>query len=240
MSAAPGLFATTHWSVILAARGGDTPASAEALERLCRTYWRPIYAYLRRSGQNADQAADLTQEFFSTLLRRDFLRGVEHGKGRFRGFLLVCLRHFLADRRDREHAHKRGGGHPVVSLDQAEAERRYALEPVDDLTPEAVYEQHWVATLFEAAHGRLEAEYAASGRRELFGRLRQFPAFAQADIHFREAAAQFDMSEGALKSAVHRMRERYRELLAEEVAHTVADPAELKPEIRHLLDLLGR
>lgn len=237
-SASP--FATTHWSVVLAAREGDSPRALTALETLCRTYWYPLYAYLRRAGHSPDVAADLTQDFFAHLLRRDFLRNVAPEKGKFRSFLLVCLRHFLCDQRDRDRALARRGAQQTITLDKAEAEERYAQAMGDPATPETLYERHWAMTLLEGARDRLLAEYRATGKAELFDRLKPFPLGEAAEVPYRAAALELGMSEGAVKSAVHRMRRRYGELLREEVAQTVLDAAEVEAEIRHLIAVIGR
>ena len=233
-------FATTHWSVVLAARLTDPPQqAAEALEQLCRTYWYPLYAYVRRQGHCPEDAQDLTQAFFAHLLRRDFLSGVGREKGRFRSFLLACLNHFLSDERDRGRAAKRGRGQPPFPLDADLAERRYREEPTDGLTPEIAYERRWAATLLGRAQTRLAGEYAARGKTDLLQRLQEFPLGERGDSSFQDCALRLGQSESALKSAVHRMRLRYRELVREEVAHTVNAPAEVEAEIRHLIAVVS-
>jgi RNA polymerase sigma-70 factor (ECF subfamily) len=235
----PGVFATTHWSVVLAAKRGDSTAASAALESLCGTYWFPLYAHVRRVGHDPESARDLTQTFFADLLGRDFLRNVAPEKGRFRSFLLACLNHFLADERDRAQTAKRGGGQSPISLDVDLAERRYRDEPVDELTPQIAYERRWATTLLARAQTRLAAEYATAGKTDLLQRLEEFPLGERGESSFRDSAVRLGMSEGALKSAVHRMRRRYRELVREEVAHTVNDPAEIEAEIRHLIAVVS-
>lgn len=234
----PGLFATTHWSVVLAAKQGDAPDARTALEKLCCTYWYPLYAYVRREGYSAPDAQDLTQEFFARLLEKDYLAQVERQKGKFRSFLLAALRHFLSDQRDRARAAKRGGGAEVLSLDAQEAEERYRLEPVDRLDAEKIFERRWAMTLLEQALTRLQDESVVAGKAELFERLRDFVA-GESDVSCREAAVQLGQTESAVKSAVHRLRQRYRELVREEIAHTVADPAEIDAEIRYLIAVIS-
>jgi RNA polymerase sigma-70 factor (ECF subfamily) len=232
------LFATTHWSVVLAAAENNAPQSATALERLCRTYWYPLYAYVRREGYSPADAQDLTQEFFARLLARHSLAQVAPEKGRFRSFLLAAMRHFLSDQRDRASAVKRGGGAEVLSLDAQEAEERYRLEPVDHLDAEKIYERRWAMTLVEKALERLRDESVAAGKGGLFERLRRFVA-GESEATWGEAAAELALSEGAMKAAVHRLRERYRVLLRDEIAHTVADPAEIEEEVRYLIRVIS-
>lgn len=243
-AAAPGavgqpLFATTHWSVVLAAAQSTDAQASEALEKLCRTYWYPLYAYVRREGSSAADAQDLTQEFFAHLLARNSLAQVGSQKGKFRSFLLAALRHFLADQRDRARAVKRGGGADCLSLDTQTAEARYRLEPVDRMDAEKIYERRWAMTLLEQALTRLHDEAVAAGKTELFERLRDFVA-GESDVCCGEAATQLGLTESAVKSALHRLRQRYRELVREEIAHTVADPAEIDTEIRYLITVMSQ
>ena len=231
-------FVTTHWSVVLSAQGKDSAQSKAALETLCRTYWYPLYAYVRREGHTQADAEDLTQEFFARLLARNSLAQVEPQKGKFRSFLLAALRHFLSDQRDRDRAVKRGGGAEVLSLDAQEAEERYRLEPVQRLDAEKIYERRWAMTLLEQALMRLRDESAAAGKTELFERLRSFVA-GDNEVTCAEAATELGLSESAVKSAVHRLRERYRELVREEIAQTVADPGEIDDEIRYLITVMS-
>jgi len=232
------LFATTHWSVVLAAANEAAPAAAMALENLCRTYWYPLYAYVRREGYGPVDAQDLTQEFFARLLARRSLSQVAPEKGRFRSFLLAVMRHFLADQWDRDHAKKRWGGVEDLSLDAHEAEERYQLEPVEHLDAESIYERRWAMTLLEQALGRLRAESGAAGKLVLFDKLRDLVA-GDSEVSCAEVATELGLSESAVKSAVHRLRQRYRELVREEIARTVADPGEIEAEIRHLIAVVS-
>ena len=231
------LFATTHWSVVLAAANQETPEAAAALERLCCSYWYPLYAYVRREGYAAADAQDLTQGFFAQLLARNSLERVAPEKGRFRSFLLAAMRHFLSDQRDRARTLKRGGGAEILSLDAQEAEERYRLEPVDRLDAEKIYERRWAMTLVEQALAQLREESAAAGKAKLFEHLRQFVA-GESEATWGDAAAELGLSEGAMKAAVHRLRQRYRILLRDEIAHTVSDPAEIEEEVRYLIRVI--
>jgi RNA polymerase sigma-70 factor (ECF subfamily) len=237
--AGQALFTTTHWSVILAAANQETPEAAAALESLCRAYWYPLYAYVRREGHNPADAQDLTQGFFAGLLARNSLLRVAPEKGKFRSFLLASMRHFLSDQRDRARTAKRGGGQEVLSLDAQEAEERYHLEPVDRLDAERIYERRWAMTLLEQALSRLREETIAAGKADAFAALRDFVA-GENDISCAEAAAQLGLTEGAVKSAVHRLRQRYRELVREEIARTVTDPEEIDEEIRYLITVMSQ
>jgi RNA polymerase sigma-70 factor (ECF subfamily) len=233
-------FATTHWSAVLAAGHDSSPSAREALETLCRTYWYPLCAYARRCGQNTEDAKDLVQGFFAYLLSRNALRLADPAKGRFRSYLLSSLKHFWTALNERARAQKRGGGKPVVSLDETVAEGRYRLEPRDDWTPDRLYEREWALTLLDQARSRLQTEYAVSGRADLYECLRQFPFGERGECSFAAASREAGMTEAALKSAVHRMRQCYQELVREVVAQTVADPAEFEDEVRHLLEVVSR
>jgi RNA polymerase sigma factor (sigma-70 family) len=242
--AAPGavgqpLFTTTHWSVVLAATKEETPEAAVALERLCLTYWYPLYAYVRREGHSPPDAQDLTQEFFARLLARNSLARVAPEKGKFRSFLLAAMRHFLSDQRDRDRALKRGGGAEVISLDAQDAEERYRLEPVDRLDAEKIYERRWAMTLLKQALDRLRAESEAAGKVEWFDRLRSFVA-GESEATCAKAAAELGLTEIAFRGALHRLRQRYRALVREEIAHTVSDPREIEEEIRYLIEVIRR
>lgn len=232
-------FVTTHWSVVLSARDKTSPQSEAALEELCRTYWCPLYAYVRRQGRGSHDAQDLTQEFFTRLLQKDYLRSVAREKGRFRTFLLVALKRFLADAQDRARAQKRGGGVPCLSLDAETAERRYWAEPVDALTPDRLYERHWALTLLDLTMTRLRQEFVAAGKGDEFDRLKGFLTAETGGTSHAEIAPKLGLTEGALRVAVHRLRRRYRDLFREEIAHTVAGPEEIEDEVRHLLSILS-
>jgi RNA polymerase sigma factor (sigma-70 family) len=233
------LFATTHWSVVLAAANEETPEAAAALERLCRTYWYPLYAYVRREAYSPADAQDLTQGFFAQLLARNSLAQVGPEKGKFRSFLLASMRHFLSDQRERARTVKRGGRVQILSLDAQEAEDRYRLEPVERLDAEKIYERRWAMTLLEQALARLREESAAAGKAELFERLRRFVA-GDSEATWGEAAVELGLTEGAMKAAVHRLRARYRTLLRDEIAQTVADPAEIEEEVRYLIRVVSQ
>jgi RNA polymerase sigma factor (sigma-70 family) len=229
-------FAATRWSVVLAAaRGGDSPPAADALAELCRTYWYPLYAYIRRRGYETHEAEDLTQDFFTRLLAKDYLAGVAREKGKFRSFLLVALKHFLANEWDRAQAQKRGGGKAIIALDALTAENRYRLEPADTLTPERLFEQQWALTVLEQTLDRLQAEFVANGKRELFETLKRFLTGDGQPSSYAEVGAELGMSAGAVKVAVHRLRRRYRQLLRDQIAQTVASPDEIDEEIHYLL-----
>ena len=234
----PSQFATTHWSLVLAARDRAEPGADEALAGLCSLYWYPLYAYVRRRGHGADEAHDLTQEFFARLLGKDFLAGVDRGKGKFRAFLLAACSHFLANERDRVRAKKRGGGRAILSLSAADAEGRYSAEPADALTPEKLFERRWALALLQQVMTRLRDEFEAKGKGRLFDRLRGF-LVGEKGAGYRQAANELRLSEGAVKVAVHRLRQRYRELLHEEIARTVGAAEEVEEEIRALFAALG-
>ncbi|MBI2949361.1 MAG: sigma-70 family RNA polymerase sigma factor [Verrucomicrobia bacterium] len=241
-SAAPephtGLFATTHWSVVLAAGHGSSSRAAEALERLCSTYWYPLYAHVRRRGCNEHDSRDLTQAFFAHLFQNDALHRVSREKGKFRSFLLASLNYFLADARDRELAQKRGGGREVVSFDEAEAEERYRHEPVDRLSPDRIFERRWALTMLDQVLKRLELEFIAAGKARLFHRLRVFLVEGAATDTYANAAGDLGLSEEAIKKAVQRLRRRYYELFRAEVANTVAAATEVDEELRYLCALM--
>jgi DNA-directed RNA polymerase specialized sigma24 family protein len=231
-------FATTHWSLILAARDRAEPGSADALASLCALYWYPLYAYVRRRGNSAEYALDLTQGFFARLLEKDFLAAVDQGKGKFRSYLLAACNHFLANEYDRAVAVKRGGGKPVLSLDAAAAEGRYLAEAADELTPERLFERRWALALLQHVMTRLRADFEAKHKGRLFERLRGF-LVGEKGAGYRQAAAEVGMSEAAIKVHVHRLRARYRELLREEIGRTVGTPEEIDDEIRSLFAALA-
>ncbi|MBX3747114.1 MAG: sigma-70 family RNA polymerase sigma factor [Verrucomicrobiae bacterium] len=234
-------FATTHWSVVLAARElGDAEQAHTALCRLCEDYWYPLYAYVRRRGHAHEDAADLTQAFFARFLDHGFIHDVTPGVGRFRSFLLSAIKHFLANEWDRARALKRGGGETPVSLDDEEARRRYALEPADPVTPETLYERRWALAVLEQVLARLRAEFDAREKGGLFDRLKVFLTADQPEGAYAATATAAGLSEGAVKVAVHRLRRRYGELLRAQIAGTVADPADVGAEVRHFIAMLGR
>jgi RNA polymerase sigma-70 factor (ECF subfamily) len=225
--------------VVLSAQDKASPGSCEALENLCRAYWYPLYAYARRSGRNPPDAEDLTQGFFARLLEKDYLKSAASDKGRFRTFLLMALKRFLANEWDREHALKRGGFAPVVSIDQEAAESRFAVEPSHNIQPDVLFDRQWAVTLLERAMAQLHGEYVASGRAKLFEYLQSCLAREEAALPYAAIAARLKLTEPAVKMAVHRLRARYRETLRAEIAHTVSAPQEIEEEIRHLFSAFG-
>jgi RNA polymerase sigma factor (sigma-70 family) len=233
-------FATTRWSVVLAA--GDQAGShcAEALQTLCQTYWYPLYAYARQHGHQAQDAEDLTQAFLVKLIERNLAQVADRARGRFRSFLLTSFKHFISDQRDRARTRKRGGQARVFSLDFAAAETRYQREPGHDTTADAIFERRWALTALDTVFTRLRERYVADGKSELFDQLKPCLTQAGSAIPYAEMAEQLCQSEGALRVAVHRLRQRYRDLLRAEIAHTVADPSHIEDEIRHLFQVLAR
>jgi RNA polymerase sigma factor (sigma-70 family) len=231
-------FAATRWTVVLAAaKGRDSPAAASAMAQLCRDYWYPLYAFIRRRGYESHQAEDLTQEFFARLLDKHVLAGVDREKGKFRAFLLAAVKHFLANERDRAQAQKRGGGRAVIAWESLGAEARYRLEPADALTPEKLFERRWALALLDQVLARLQGEFDQGGKAQQFDALKG-TLTGGLETAYAAIAERLGMSQVAVKVAVHRLRRRYRELLREQIAHTVADPSEIDEEIRHLLNCL--
>jgi RNA polymerase sigma factor (sigma-70 family) len=233
------VFVTTHWSVVLSARRKDSPQSAAALEALCRTYWYPLYAYVRRQGHSPPDAQDLTQEFFARLLQKDYLKAAAREKGRFRTFLIVALKRFLANEWDRLRAQKRGGGQPLLSLDTELAEQRYRVEPAEGASADRIYERRWALTLLDRTMTRLREEFAAASRAGEFDRLKACLTADRGEISYAEIAAALGMSDGAARVAVHRLRKRFREVFREEIAHTVSTPEEIEEEVRYLIGVLA-
>jgi len=229
-------FRTTHWSVVLRAGQGNSPQSAEALEKLCRAYWPPLYAYVRRQGHAPAEAQDLTQEFFSRLLQGNSLATADPGRGRFRSYLLTMLKRMLVTEWRREHRQKRGGDAVVFSLDEQQAEDGYRFEPTDDLTPEKVFERRWAETVLNRVLARLENEYRSHALG--FANLQPYLVEDKGAAPFAEAAARLGVTESALKAVVYRLRCRYGELFRDEIAQTVEKPEEVEEEIRHLLAVL--
>ncbi len=232
------VFATTHWSVVLAAGGCDTTDARQALARLCQTYWYPLYAYVRRRDFSQPDAEDLTQEFFARFLEHGWVANADRGKGRFRTFLLSAMNHFLANEWDKARALKRGGGAEVLPLEFSQAETLYRREPPDNATPEQHYERRWAMAMLEAVLERLRREYNQEGKGDLFVALH--PCLVEGNSRpYAELAKELNLSEGAVKSAVHRLRQRYRQLLRQEVAQTVAGRGEVEAELRHLVSALA-
>ncbi|MBI2929519.1 MAG: RNA polymerase sigma factor [Verrucomicrobia bacterium] len=233
------VFATTHWSVVLAAGDADSPQAHEALAQLCRTYWYPLYAFVRRQGHSPEDAQDLTQAFFARLLEKNYVAQADRARGRFRSFLLAALTHFLADEWDKAQRLKRGGGREIISFDAVSAEERFRLEPIDQLDAAKLYERRWVTTLFDQVLARLEEEFRDSGKGELFDGLRSSLLAEPDGPTYAELGARLGLKEDAVKQAVHRMRRRYRELFREEIAQTVAGPGEVEDELKHLFAVLS-
>lgn len=232
-------FATTRWSIILAAGSPESSRYNESLDVLCQTYWYPLYAYLRRRGHDLHQAEDYTQGFFAQLLEKQYLRKVKPAPGRFRSFLLIALKRFIADQHDRTQTLKRGGNRKLLSLDVDAAENRYRLEPVSELSPDKIFEKSWALTVLEQAMVRMEVEFTHSDKQGLFGRLSVYLAGKTNAIAYREVAAELDMTEEAVKSAVYRMRKQYREILRDEIAQTVSRSDQIDEEIRDLFSALA-
>src|SRR5207302_9841013 len=230
-------FVTTQWSVVLTAQG-QSPAADEALEKLCRTYWWPLYGFVRRNGYNPEEAQDLTQGFFALLLERRDLDVVRKEKGRLRSYLLVSLKNFVAKAKRREMAVKRGEGRALVPLDELLARERADLEPADTLTPDRIYERRWALTLLEQVLTRLESEYQSSDNAKLFEHLKELLSDEPGRRSQAQIATELGMTENAVKQAFHRLRRRYRELLRDEIAQTVAVPGDVEDELRHFISVL--
>lgn len=233
-------FPPTLWSVVLAAGNGSSPRSQEALETLCQIYWYPIYAFLRRQGKSPHDAEDLTQGFFARLCQKDRLGTVGREKGKFRSFLLVSLKNFLADEADKTRAQKRGGGQTIVSLDAASAEERFALEPPNQMDPEKMFERRWALTLLERTLERLRAEFDSPDQRERFDLLRDYLLGEPPAETYATVGRRLGLGEGGVKSAISRLRQRYRELFREEIASTVAEEGDIEAETRHVFAVLNR
>jgi RNA polymerase sigma-70 factor (ECF subfamily) len=234
----PKEFTTTHWSVVLLAGECASVEADQALENLCRTYWYPLYAYVRRQGRSADDAQDLTQEFFARLLEKKYLCLADPQRGRFRTFLLSSLKNYLINEWEKSRTAKRGGGGVTFSLDEQDAEGRYLTDPVDGLTPDRIYEKRWAVTLLEKVLARLREEYVADDKALLFDALKPYVWGETLADGYDEVAMRLTMSTGALRVAMHRLRESYRELLREEVARTVASAADVDEELRQLVAAL--
>ncbi|HEX3798436.1 MAG TPA: sigma-70 family RNA polymerase sigma factor [Verrucomicrobiae bacterium] len=229
-------FATTHWSIVLEASRGELVQSAAAMEKLCQRYWYPIYAFVRRRGSDRQEAEDLTQAFFAHLLERDTLKKVDPKKGKFRTFLLASLSHFLANEWDKRQTWKRGGRAQTISLHEANAEEIYGREPIEPATPEKLFDRRWALLLVEAVLARLREEYA--NKPELFTRLEPALTGELSPGWYAEAAASLDMTEGALRVALHRLRRRFGELLRREIGQTVATETDIDDEIRQLFSAM--
>ena len=230
-------FTTTHWSVVLEAQG-ESPAAQEALEKLCRTYWRPIFAFLRRQGLPPAEAEDITQGFFAQLLERRSLDAVRKEKGRLRSYLLGALKYFVADEQRRAMAIKRGRGQRLIPLEELRADERIDLEPSNPMTAEMIYERRWALTVLERVLSRLKDEYVAAGNAALFDALKQLLPDEPGSPSQAEIATRLGMTENAVRQAFYRFRQRYQALLREEIANTVATPGDIEDELRHLIAVL--
>jgi len=228
-------FATTHWSTVLAAGNSASPGSREALEKLCRTYWYPLYAFVRRQGHSSEDAKDLVQGFLLYLLERHVLDKARPELGRFRSFLLGCLKNYLAQQRDQSRAEKRGGDRQFLSLDAAEAESRLRTEPAHEVTPETLFDQKWGVTVLAQALKSVEADYSRSGQARVFQQLHPFLQGDCARLAYRAAAEGLGLAEPAVRMAVTRLRRRYRDALRQAVAETVSDPKDIDDELRYLI-----
>jgi RNA polymerase sigma factor (sigma-70 family) len=233
-------FPSTQLSLVRIAGRGSSDESRQALATLCRLYWYPLYAFVRREGHSPDEAQDLTQAFFTRLLEKRYLKDYEQSRGRFRSFLLASLKHFLSNERDRASAQKRGGGATALPLDAViqSGERRYSLEPLSDLTPDKIFERQWALTVLDHVISRLQAEFDQSGKGSQFERMKPLLAGDETRIPYAELASELNTTEGALKTAIHRLRRRYREVLRDEIAQTVVHPDEVQAEIRYLVSVL--
>jgi DNA-directed RNA polymerase specialized sigma24 family protein len=233
-------FTATHWSMVLAAKNGNAVEAAAALNKLCRTYWYPLYAFLRREGRSPHDAEDLTQGFFIQLLQRNFLENVSADKGKFRSFLLAALKHFLSDVWDKGRAAKRGGGQIQIPLGDLNPEELYLLEP-DTKGPAAkIFEQRWAVTLLGQALARLRGEFAAAGKATEFEQLKVFLSTPTTDGAYDIAASKLQLATDTVAVKVYRLRQRYGELIRLEVAQTLADPADVEEELRHLFEAVGQ
>lgn len=236
---ARGLLATTHWSVVLTAGQQDSPEATEALEHLCRSYWYPLYAYVRRQGYSPADAQDLTQGFFLRLLQKNLVAVAQADRGKFRWFLLASLRHYLANEWDRAKAQRRGGRYTFIPLDEAAAEDLYRQDTGQGLAPEKLYDRAWAVMVMQRVRDRLREEYAAAGKAERLEILDELLPGEEGEMTRSEAALRLGLSAGGVRTEIHRLRRRYGELLRAEVAHTVSAPNEIEEELRHLIDVMS-
>jgi len=233
------VFATTHWSVVLQAGMRDSSQGAAALEKLCQTYWYPLFSFIRRQGRTVEDAKDLTQQFFARLLERKDFETVDSRKGKFRTFLLAALTHFLSNERDYVQAAKRGGGRIIVSLDTIAAEQLRGLEPASNLSPDKLFDQRWAMALLEQAVTHLREEMSVDGKAGQFEQLKTFLTNEPREGEYAAVAARLGTTNHSLAVSVHRLRQRYRELVRAEVANTVSSPTEVEDEMRHLYAALS-
>jgi RNA polymerase sigma-70 factor (ECF subfamily) len=232
-------FATTHWSAVLSAAGAPSTSSAQALEKLCRDYWFPLYAFIRREGHGPIEAQDLTQEFFARLLQGNYLASVGPERGKFRSFLLASLKHFLANEWDHQHRQKRGGGALILSLDDETAETRYLAEATPDTTAEKIYERRWAQTVVQKVLEQLRAEAGGPIKQQRFDVLKDCLVDDPEAARYSDLARKLGLTINGVKSAVHRLRQRFRELFRQEIAQTVSCPEEIDGEIRYLFNALA-
>jgi len=237
--AGDGRFATTHWSVVLRAGKPKAPGYQDALQTLCRSYWFPLYVYLRRQGYNNQQAEDYTQAFFCRILEKKVLSMADSKRGKFRSFLLSTLKHFLSDEHDRARAQKRGGGRKILSIDFKGAENQYILEPADSLSPEKLFDKSWALTVLDITMTRLKTELSSQGKQDIFDHLKIYLTAGKSTISYRDKATQLNMTEGNIRTAVHRLRRRYRKLLRDEIAQTVTNEGQIDEEIDELFNALA-
>jgi RNA polymerase sigma-70 factor (ECF subfamily) len=228
------VFATTRWTVVLAAGHASAPQASVALEELCQTYWYPLYVYVRRQVNSREDAEDLTQAFFARFLEKNYLAGLQHEKGKFRAFLLAALKHFLANEWDRARSQKRGGGIVRLSLDLHSADTRFQTSVADHLSPDRLYDRAWAITLLERVISRLRAENVVDGRGQQFESLKPFLSVGRGEIPYSATAKLLGLSEGAIRVQVHRLRQRYRALLREEISQTLSDPTKADEEMQSL------
>ncbi len=231
-------FATTRWSVVLSAGRDSSESSRQALEKLCDTYWFPLYAFVRRQGFDASRAADLTQGFFADLLQRNDIAGVDRSRGKFRSFLLASIKHYLLNQIDFDRALKRGGGQKTISIDIDKADSRYRCEPFHTETPEKLFDRHWALALLDQVRAALREEFETRGKIDQYNELQVFLSGGPADENYREIGLKLGLSEGAVKVIVHRMRQRFGEILRDEISHTVAGADDIDAEIQELFDVL--
>ncbi|MGH9320232.1 MAG: RNA polymerase sigma factor [Vicinamibacteria bacterium] len=232
-------FATTSWTQVLAAREAPSSESRQALEGLCQAYWYPIYAFVRRQGHGPEESRDLTQGYFAQLLEKGYLEDFDPALGRFRVFLKASVKNFLSKEREKAHAWKRGGHTQIVSLSADEVEGRYRYEPMERLTPEEIFERRWALTLLERVLGKLRREFEDAGRGEQFEKLKGFLTGEEAKVPYREVAKELGSTDSAVRTSVHRLRQRFGKLLRQEIAETVAAPNEVEDEMRHLLRVIA-
>lgn len=234
----PARFPQTRWSVVLAARDSDDHRATKALDELCRAYWFPLYVYVRRRGASAEDAEDLTQGYFATLIKKGYLAQANQERGKLRSFLLTTLKHYLADEWEKTKTIKRGHGQQIVSINSSDAEDRYAQEPPDEASPDRLFDRQWALTVLDNVLAALRADYATAGQERLFDALKPFLAWNSAGNAYREAASALGMKENAVRVAIFRLRRRYGDLLRDQVADTVTSPDDVPAELEHLLALM--